>query len=239
MSDLIHRVLSPRAASASQAPALLLIHGRGSDELDLLSLASQLDPRLLVLSVRAPFPLGPGYHWYGLAAIGEPEPRTFASGLDALRRFITSAIVDYDIDPRRLFLLGFSQGAVMSGALILTEPWVSAGTIMLSGYLPLRSGLAIEAAALRGHPVFVAHRVADSVIPVTFGRESRDYLTQAGAEITYREYPIAHQISSEELAEIARWLFKHLESTLESTSGVTIDKRDGQRGQDSTAAGLV
>ncbi|MDQ3043853.1 MAG: alpha/beta hydrolase [Chloroflexota bacterium] len=210
--ELVHRVLPPRAGNPGKAPTLLLIHGRGADQFDLLSLADQLDPRLLVLSVRAPFPLGPGYHWYDLTEIGEPEPHSFATSFASLRRFITTAVASHNIDPNRVFLLGFSQGAVMSSAVLLTEPSTSAGTVLLSGYLPLRSGLAIDEAALRGQPVFLAHGACDSVIPVEFGRESRHYLTKVGADLTYREYPIAHQIGAVELADISRWLTNRIDA---------------------------
>lgn len=210
---LVHRVRPPRAPSSGPAPILVLLHGRGADEGDLLPLAEALDPRFVAVSVRAPFPLGPGWAWYGIPRVGEPDPAMFRASLERLDRFLDQVVAGYPIDPTRLFVLGFSQGAVMSGALLLSRPRRLRGAVLLSGYLPLRSDLAIEEAGLRGAAVFAGHGTADSVIPVGFGREARDYLTRVGADLSYREYPIGHQIAAEELDEIAAWLRPRLAPT--------------------------
>lgn len=205
-ASLTHLVLPPRSPADGPPPALLLLHGRGSDERDLVGLAAALDPRLTVVSARAMAPLGPGYHWYDLHAIGEPEPTGFRRSLALLDHFVDEIVVGYGIDPARLYLLGFSQGAVMSGSLTLTRPERVAGAVLLSGYLPLRSGLAIDQARLRGRPIFVGHGTWDQVIGVEFGREAHAFLAQVGADVTYREYPIAHHVGDAELRDVAAWL---------------------------------
>src|SRR5579859_786994 len=162
---LYHVTRPPRAGGAGPHPGLLLLHGRGADELDLLGLADELDPRFFVVSARAPMALGPGYHWYQLAAIGSPEQKTFESSLKALSRFVVDLPTAYPIDPAALFTLGFSQGSMMAGSLLLTHPDSVAGTVMLSGYLPLESGLPIDETALARRPVFQAHGTVDPVLP--------------------------------------------------------------------------
>jgi phospholipase/carboxylesterase len=218
--SLPHLVLRPRAAPPGGAapPLLLLLHGRGSDERDLLGLAGALDPRFLVVSARAPDPLPPGYHWYDLLAVGRPEPQSFARSRALLERFVGEAVGAYGADPGRVFSLGFSQGAVMTGTLLLTRPDLIAGAVLLSGYLPLRSGLAIDAAALRGKPVFVGHGSADPVISVDFGREAEAFLGQAGADLTYHEGRFDHRITPEELAAVAAWLTARLGAPAPSTT---------------------
>lgn len=210
-ASLTHRVALPRAASEGPAPGLLLLHGRGADEEDLLSLASALDPRLLVVAARAPFQLGSGYHWYDLLAIGRPEPESFGGSRELLGRFLDEIVGGYNIDPVRLYVLGFSQGAMMSGSLLLMQPESIAGAVLLSGYLPSQAGLTIDPTRVRGKPVFVRHGTRDDVIPVDFGRESRDYLSSAGAALDYGEYPIGHQISDLELHDVAAWLTGRLD----------------------------
>jgi len=210
-ASLYHRVLRPRDEAPGQPPALLMLHGRGSNELDLLELAGGLDGRFLVLSPRAPFALDGGFHWYELSQVGVPDPRTFEQGLGTLRRFVAEAVEGYGIDPSRLYVLGFSQGAVMTGALALTNPPLVAGAVMLSGYLPLHSGLPIDEQALAGRLFFVAHGTQDVVIPVTFGREARAYLERVAVDLTYREYPMAHQVDYAELQAIGAWLTEHLD----------------------------
>ena len=204
-APLTHVALAP-AEDDGKPPGLLMLHGRGADEHDLLGMAGALDPRLLVVSARAPLPLGWGHHWYELVDVGRPEPETFARSLSLLHEFIPAVVAGYNIDPARLFLLGFSQGAMMSGAVVLTRPELAAGAVLLSGYLPLHAGLPIQEERLKGFPFFVAHGTRDPVIPVAFGREARDYLTGVGADLTYREYPTDHRIVEPELAEVAVWL---------------------------------
>ncbi len=209
-ASLYHRVLRPREESSGQPPALLMLHGRGSNEMDLLDLAGALDGRFLTLSPRAPLALGFGYHWYEFSRVGVPDPQTFEHGLGTLRRFVDEVVEGYDIDPAQLYVLGFSQGAVMTGALALTNPPLIAGAVMLSGYLPLHSGLSIDEPALAGRPYFVAHGTHDAVIPVTFGREARAYLERVAVDLTYHEYPMAHQVEYAELQAIGAWLTEHL-----------------------------
>ncbi len=209
---LTHRVLRPRTPVEGLAPALLMLHGRGADELDLLGLADSLDPRLLVVSARAPARLGFGYHWYDLLDIGRPEPRSFVRSLELLKRFAGELGELYGADPARLYLLGFSQGAMMSGSLTVLHPQLVAGTVMLSGYLPLAAGLDTDPAKLKGQPFYVAHGTQDPVIPVSFGREAREYLRSVGADLTYSEYPMGHQIALEELEDVSAWLTSRLDT---------------------------
>jgi phospholipase/carboxylesterase len=211
--SLTHRVAPARQAVDGPAPGLLLLHGRGADELDLLGLAGALDPRLTVISARAPFALGPGYHWYEFLDLGTPEPTSHAAARARLEAFIDEATAAYALDPARLYVLGFSQGAVMTGGLALTMPGRLGGALLLSGYLPPATDLTIDAAGLRGLPIFAAHGRYDDIIPVQYGRQTRDTLTQLGAALTYREYPIPHTISEPELADIAAWLATRLQGS--------------------------
>jgi phospholipase/carboxylesterase len=207
---LYHVTRPPKAGGAGPHPGLLLLHGRGANELDLVGLADELDSRFFVVSARAPMALGPGYHWYHLAAIGIPEPKSFESSLAAVSRFVSELPSAYPIDPAAIFTLGFSQGSMMAGSLLLTHPTSVAGTVVLSGYLPLASGLPIDEAALAGRPVFEAHGTADQVLPVFLGRQARDFWQKVGADLTYREYPIAHSISPAELLDVGEWLTRRL-----------------------------
>lgn len=203
---LHHVTRLPRVETAAPYPTLVLLHGRGADERDLLTLADQLDPHLLIVSVRAPHPLDQGFEWYRLINIGHGEPTTFAESLVVLHEFLARLPRLYPVDPNRLGTLGFSQGAVMASAVLLTRPETLAGTVMLSGYLPLDQNLPIDEARLAHRPVFVAHGTADPLIPITWGRATRDFFSRVGADLTYREYPIAHYIAPEELRDVAEWL---------------------------------
>jgi phospholipase/carboxylesterase len=199
-------------APGSLVPGLLMLHGRGADEADLMGLESALDTRLTIISPRAPYRLGPGYAWYDMFQIGSPDPETMAVSMGELREFLDGMLPTYNIDPQRLYLLGFSQGAILSAALALTMPERIAGVTMHSGYVPTNVGLELQPEAIKGKPFFLAHGKYDDVIPVTFGRDAEEYLTEAGARVTYQEYPIGHSISEESLYDLSEWLTAEIDA---------------------------
>ena len=205
--NLVHMV---RPAPEEGAPGLLLLHGRGADEADLMGLEEALDPRLAVVSARAPFRWGPGFAWSG---VGPEEAETMRASLEELWRFVGDLPAAYGIDPRRLYLMGFSQGAVMSAALALTIPEQVRGVIMHSGYVPTHAGLPLKPEQIRGKPFFLAHGKYDDLIPVELGRASQHYLSSHAARLTYQEYPIGHTISEESLYDLSEWLTLELDNT--------------------------
>ena len=206
---LVHEAVPPPGPGPH--PLLLLLHGRGANEQDLLPLAGGLDPRFLVVSARAPLARWGGYHWYDLIEMGTPEPSTYARGLQELQRFVGELLTAYPVTADQLYLLGFSQGAMMAGSLLMTQPETIAGAVLLSGYLPLEQGLPVQTERLAGKPIFIGHGVADNVLPIRHGREARDYFQAAGADLSYHEYPMAHQISTRERQDVAEWLTARLD----------------------------
>lgn len=212
-TSLIHRVLVPEHSSASRHPTLILLHGRGADEEDLLGLSEHLDPRLLIVSARAPyaFPNGGGYTWYDVGALGQPEPAMFKTSYDALLTFVTDVHANYPVEQERVFLLGFSMGTVMSFALSLTKPVLFRGVIANSGYVPENTHLTLKWNSLSGIDFFIAHGMYDPVIPVGFARRGKELFERAHASLTYREYPMAHQISEESLGDLSAWLSQRIE----------------------------
>ncbi len=195
-------------------PCLLLLHGRGADEEDLMGLEGALDPRFTVISPRAPFRLGPGYAWYVMPQAGKLDDSTLKASLDELQEFIARLPEVYSVDRGRLYLLGFSQGAIVSSALAMLIPEAIAGAVMHSGYVAAHhTAIALDPAGLKGKPFFLAHGKYDDVIPVTRGRDAQEYLEAAGADVAYKEYPIGHSISEESLYDLSEWLTAHLDAS--------------------------
>ncbi len=209
---LYHKIMEPRQSIAGKPPALVLLHGRGANENDLLELSDYLDERLFLISVRAPhpFPGGTGYTWYELEDIGKPVQSEFAQSYSKLKVFLDEIVTLYPIDPAKVFLLGFSMGAMMSLALSLTEPGRIAGVIANSGFVPEESELNFQWEQVKGRPFFIAHGLYDPVIPVQFGRRSAELLRKAHADLTYREYEMGHQIGEECLNDLMQWLSQQL-----------------------------
>src|SRR5512146_1600808 len=128
---LVHRIIAPRKPSA-RPPLLVLLHGIGADEEDLVPLAPSMDPSFLILSVRAPTPEPPGYRWYAIDWTTAPpraDPAEVAASRDLLASFVEAAVKEHGVDPSRVFLMGFSQGAIMSLALLLGRPELVRGVV--------------------------------------------------------------------------------------------------------------
>lgn len=214
--SLQHLVSIPAQAPEPGAlyPAILALHGRGSHEGNLFELARHLPRGLLWVSPRAPLALGPdSYEWYRVRVIGKPEPDQVRAAIDTLDRFIGDMLVSYPVDPTRLYLLGFSQGSILSLCYTLTHPQRIAGVIAQSGYLPSNIDLEIKQAELVGKPFILTHGAQDTMIPVQWDRNTRDKLQQLGADLTYREFQMGHGVSMESLEVISDWLVKQLGET--------------------------
>ena len=214
--SLVHLTQPPRTPSSGPPPLLVLLHGVGSNESDLIGLAPYLDGRFFIISARAPVELGPGmYGWFHVML----DPVTPVINPDEAERsrlillqFINEATQAYGSDPHRVYLLGFSQGAIMSLSIALTRPDTLAGVVGMSGrILPEVLPHAAPPEAMRGLPVLIVHGTEDPVLPIQHGRAARDLLSALPVSLTYREYPIGHYVSEESLAEVAAWLRDRLD----------------------------
>jgi phospholipase/carboxylesterase len=200
-----------RLAQGEPAGVLILHHGRGADERDLLPLGDALDPerRLHVICPRAPMtiPGWQGYHWYLVETVGHPEPASFAAARESLAELHDEIFRRTGVGPERTVLGGFSMGAVMSYAMGLGgDRPAPAGILALSGFLPQVPGWTPDLHARAGLPVFIAHGRADAVIDVTFGRRAAEALTGAGLQVEYHESRAAHHVDPAQIPDAGRWL---------------------------------
>ena len=212
--SLTHIVREPAAPGGGKAPLLLLLHGVRSNEHDLISLAPHLDPRLFFVSLRAPLTFAPGaYGWYNVQFLpGGDFLIDNAEAAASHRRLLESIdeiLAKYPVDPRRVFLMGFSQGCIMSIGAALAQPQCFAGIVGLSGRLLPQTVAPPE--EMRGLPVLLHHGTQDPVIAVRYGREIRDFLAGLVVRLDYREYEMGHQVTPESLADIAAWLRARLD----------------------------
>jgi phospholipase/carboxylesterase len=206
-----------RPAADDPEGALVLLHGRGADERDLFPLLDMLDPdrRLLGATARGPLSLPPGgAHWYVVRRVGYPDPETFHSTYPQLATWLDDMLAEHGIPPERTVLGGFSQGSVMSYALGLgADRPRPAGILALSGFLPTVEGFDLDLDRAAGLPVAIGHGTEDPVISVEFGRDARDRLLDAGADVTYRESPMPHTIDPRFLRDLQQvWLPETLAS---------------------------
>jgi phospholipase/carboxylesterase len=207
----LHRISrEPQQGSRDTAPTLVLLHGVGSNEQDLMGLAPVLDPRFHLVSLRAPLVLGPGsYGWYHVEFL----PDGFLIDEDEVRRSLDDLLAALADLPQPLYLMGFSQGCVMALHAALREPEKFSGIVGMSGRI-IESLLAEAAAGdrLRGLPVMVVHGTTDTVIPIGSGREIRDRLSALPVNLTYREYDMGHNVTAQSMTDINEWLTIRLAS---------------------------
>ena len=206
--DLLSHQLRP--ARERPEGALVLLHGRGTNEFDLLPLLDELDPerRLVGITPRAPLELAPGgFHWYISRQVGYPDPDTFHAAYRALARWLDALPEALGVSWSRTVLGGFSMGAVMSYALGLGAGRPApAGILALSGFMPAVPGFELDLSGREGFRVAIGHGSEDPVISVEFSRAARRRLEQAGANVLYRESPMMHGVDPHFLPVLRSWL---------------------------------
>jgi phospholipase/carboxylesterase len=206
-------VYSERPAGGEPAGLLILHHGRGADEHDLLGLGDVLDPerRMHVVAPRAPLTLPgwPGFHWYTVPRVGHPDPGTFREAFSNLAAFHDETWGRTGIAPQKTVLGGFSMGSVMSYAAgLAAERPVPAGILAFSGFIPTVEGWEPDLDSRPELPVFIAHGRRDPVIGVDFARRAHELLSAAGLPVTYLESDVGHQIDPDHIPAAIRWLME-------------------------------
>ncbi|WP_374507339.1 alpha/beta hydrolase [Flavobacterium sp.] len=212
--SLEYLIRAPKIKKNSN-PLLLLLHGYGSNEADLFSFASELPEDYYVVSARAPYDLQYGsYAWYAINF--DADENKFSDheqakvSRDLIGTFINELLENYPIDATNITLIGFSQGAILSYGVALSDPQKIKNVIGLSGYVSepiLKAGFENNDFSTLG--IFASHGTVDQVIPVEWARKSDVFLTQLGITHTYKEYPIGHGISPQVFFDFKNWLQAH------------------------------
>jgi len=204
----------PRDAKEG-APLVVLLHGRGSDRHDLLSLAPHLAPGAVVVTPEAPHPglpwgYGPGWAWYRFMGDNLPEPHSFEASQQALAEFLAEIPGRLPVRTGPVVLGGFSQGGTMSVAYALRNPGAVPLVLCLSGFLADHPTVRATPDSVRGTKFFWGHGTMDPSIPFAMGEQGRAALRAAGAEMEARDYPMGHGISPEEAGDIRQWIERSL-----------------------------
>jgi phospholipase/carboxylesterase len=196
LSDLVHLLREP---AGEPDGALILNHGRGTDERDLYPLLDELDPerRLLGVTTGAPLTNIPpgGRHWYVVERVGYPDPETFASSYGRLSEFCDELVGEHGIEWDRTVIGGFSMGAVMSYAVGLGQHRPSPAAILaFSGFVPTVEVWEPELDTRGALPVLIHHGRNDPIISVEFGRAAHELLATAGLAVEYIETDAPHAL---------------------------------------------
>ncbi|WP_319462051.1 hypothetical protein [Micromonospora sp. RTP1Z1] len=185
------------------APLVVLLHGRGSHEREIIALADHLPAGPAYAAVRAPIAEGGGYAWFANRGIGRPVAESLRATMDWFRGWL---------DPvapagRPVVLIGFSGGAAFAGGLLVDDPDRYAGAAILYGTLPFDAGVPTTPGRLTGASVVVAQGEDDTVIPRELLDRTWTYLVEeSGARTVARRDLVGHGIAAPALATVADWL---------------------------------
>lgn len=210
---MLHYLVREPKVKTVHPPLLILMHGVNSNEQDLFSLADQLPDKYLVIAAQGPYKIsGNGYAWYHAdfsvspAIINKEEAEKTR---ELIITFIGQLKGKYTFDESKVFLCGFSQGAIMSYSVGLTHPDKIRGIAVMSGrILDEVKPKVVAAKQLKQLNVFISHGTNDKVLAVQQARDANLYLAKMGVYATYKEYMDGHTINREMFGDLVDWLNK-------------------------------
>jgi phospholipase/carboxylesterase len=193
------------------APVVVLLHGRGSNEQDLMGLRQGLPRGAIVVTPRAPFSgatwgYGGGWAWYQFLGGTNPEPKSFEASVAAVKELIDALPELLPVKPGPVIVGGFSQGGTTALGYALMNPEAVDGVLMFSGFLPSHPDVRATPETVAGKRFFWGHGTQDPMIPYANGIAGRAALAAAGADLTVGDYQIGHTISPNELRDAGNWL---------------------------------
>ena len=207
---LQYLVREPKIKSA-HPPAIILLHGVGSNEADLFSFANQLPEKYLVISARAPISLGGNsFAWYQVDfSTGKPvfNFQQEESSRATLIKFITQIKEKYSVNSNEIYLCGFSQGAIMSYSIGLTRPDLIKGFAVMSGRLleEIKPLIATND-KLQQLKVFISHGTHDNTLQIQYSKDANAFLKTLNINPFFKEYQAGHEINNLMLTDLINWL---------------------------------
>jgi len=213
MSKLtLEYLVRPPKSKIENPPLLVMLHGYGSNEQDLFSFAQELPDDLLIVSARAPLTIDyNAYAWYTIHFNDNstnfsdiPEAK---DALSKISTFLDEIIEKYSVTNKNIFLLGFSQGTILSTAFALNNPNKIKHVIALSGYVneKLINNDQISN-SFENLDFFVSHGTVDQIIPVDWARKTPGYLNNLNIKNSYQEYPVGHGVAPQNFTDLNEWI---------------------------------
>lgn len=214
MSDLHYLVRQPKTAIENPS-LLILLHGYGSNEEDLFSFAEELPDELLIVSARAPYTMGyGGYAWYAINFDANNDKFSDLEQANAsihkIAEFIDYIKANYKTNPEKTFLLGFSQGAILSYATSFKYPNKVQHIVALSGYINEELLPANIAAITLETDYYISHGTVDQVLPVNWARKAPLFLEKMQLQHQYSEYPVGHGVAPQNFYSFKTWIQERL-----------------------------
>ncbi|MBE7648348.1 phospholipase [Tenacibaculum finnmarkense genomovar ulcerans] len=214
MKMLNYIIREPKQATTNP-PLLILLHGYGSNEDDLFSFAQELPEDLLIVSAQAPYQMGGGaFAWYAInfdAVKGKfSDLEQAATSVTKIASFIDKIKEKYNTNPDKTFVLGFSQGAILSYALSLNYPNKVQHVIALSGYIDENLIKNQQENTKITTDYYISHGTVDQVIPVDWARKAPVFLEENNLKNDYSEYNVGHGVAPQNFYSFKTWIENRL-----------------------------
>ena len=211
-SPMTYELRRPKQVDPNKSyPVLFMMHGIGSNEQDMLSLVNGLEEQFFIFSLRGPLTQPPGYAYFTIQGFGKPHRGVFDQAISDITGFIDYASEHYPLDVSQLYLLGFSQGAILSMSLGLTLGDRIKGIIALSGYLPEFVKVEYDVKVVSQVSLFISHGEMDQVLPLEWGVANNAYFQGLGANVTFKTYQEGHTVSLQNHDDFRNWLLESVE----------------------------
>ena len=202
--DFVHQyVPAPRPAAAGEGLTLLLLHGTGGDEHDLLPLGRAVAPGAALLSPRGKVLEGSAPRFFRRLAEGVFDLPDLVARTHELAGFVGAAAAHYGFDARRVVALGFSNGANIAASALLLHPSLLAGAVLLRAMVPFEPSTPVH---LPGTPVYLGAGRFDPIIPAANSARLAALLEESGARTTVEWQPTGHQLVAGEPERVRAWL---------------------------------
>ena len=199
-----HYLFEP--ASEPGAPPLLLLHGTGGDEHDLVRLGRSLSPGSAFLSPRGDVSEGGSLRFFARKAEGIFDPAEVTRRTHALADFVTAAAKQHDVDLRRLIAVGFSNGANIAATLMLLRPETLSGAILFRPMVVLDQPA--QPGVLAGKRALLSNGNVDPLVPLDHPPRLAALLRAGGADVQVHLHPASHALTPADVAAAQEWLEK-------------------------------
>ncbi|WP_017727757.1 alpha/beta hydrolase [Halalkalibacterium ligniniphilum] len=206
-SPFFYTIHQPKSIKPGQKyPVIFALHGIGYNEEYIVALVKELKDEFIIIGIRGHLTFEKGFAYYYLKGYGNPDRALFDESMKRLKDFMEYATIKYPIDPEQIYLLGFSQGAILSMSLAIHLGDSIKGVVAMNGYIPSFVKTEYEVKPINHMSIFLSDGKFDEIFPPTIGQENYDYLIERAASVKYTTYLAGHEISKENQQDLVSWL---------------------------------
>lgn len=199
-------IMPSKVEPGKNLPTLFALHGIGFNEQDMLSVFEDVKEEFILIGIRGHLDHKNGYAYYRLKGYGNPDRELFDESMKDLESFIEYACETYPIDREKIYLGGFSQGAILSNSLALVLGDKIKGIVSMNGYIP---DFVVEEYPIKpiDHlSIYLSDGEVDTIFMPEVGSKNYAYFKEAGASVQYKTYQTGHEIGEENKNDLSRWL---------------------------------